>query len=616
MSLFSMLILAATNFEKAPALNWQSKVDHLVLHETNSTPLGEVEFIVFMAEQADLTDADSLKTKLEKGTYVFEKLREIAERTQKPVTTELGARGVVYRPYWIANVIWVRGDMDAIQAMAQRADVAHLYANPKVQLREPEVEISDAVVKKDGIEWNLQMVNADDVWAAGYTGQGVVIGGQDTGYDWDHPALINQYRGWDGSTADHNYDWHDAIHSGGGSCGPDSPEPCDDGTHGTHTMGIMVGDDGEGNQIGMAPGAKWIACRNMDQGVGSPATYIECYQWFLAPTDMNDQSPRPDLAPDVINNSWACPVSEGCTEPDVLLTVVNNVRAAGIMTVHSAGNEGASGCGSINTPAAIYDSSFTVGNTTSNDVINNSSSRGPVSVDGSGRLKPDISAPGTNIWSSIPGENYGWKTGTSMASPHVAGMAALLISAQPNLAGRVDEIEELIQQTADPLQTFETCGGTAGQIPNNVYGWGRIDSFEAMQNLSHTFNIQKTASAPYIEPGETLTYTIEITHLHTITDTNSVVLTDTIPVGTKFITATVPHGFDGVTIRWDFESLEANQTLSVDLLVRVLLTATGTVDNINYGVTSDDLVEMVAGEALSILVGHHSYLPIIYYRDH
>lgn len=122
------------------------------------------------------------------------------------------------------------------------------------------------------MEWNLQLVGADQVWALGATGQGVVIGGQDTGYDWDHPALIEQYRGWDGLSADHNYNWHDAIHSNSGfnDCGADSPEPCDDNRHGTHTMGTMVGDDGAGNQVGMAPGAEWIGCRNMDEGVGTP----------------------------------------------------------------------------------------------------------------------------------------------------------------------------------------------------------------------------------------------------------------------------------------------------------------------------------------------------------
>ena len=133
----------------------------------------------------------------------------------------------------------------------------------------------------------------------------MVAGGADTGYQWDHPALKSQYRGWLGSSADHNYSWHDAIHSSSGVCGADAPAPCDDNGHGTHTMGTLVGDDGAGNQIGVAPGAKWIGCRSMDGGTGTPATYTECLQWFIAPTDLSNQNPEPSMAPDVVNNSWA-----------------------------------------------------------------------------------------------------------------------------------------------------------------------------------------------------------------------------------------------------------------------------------------------------------------------
>ena len=183
----------------------------------------------------------------------------------------------------------------------------------------------------------------------------------------------------------------------------------------------------------------------------------------------------------MINNSWSCPQSEGCVDPLVLKSVVEAVREAGILTVHSAGNKGAS-CSSVSTPAAIYDASFTVGNTTSSDQIAASSSRGPVTIDGSGRIKPDISAPGTTIRSSIPG-GYATLSGTSMAGPHVAGLAALLFSAQPDLIGQVDHIERLITSTAAPVSTPVTlCGGIPGTVyPNNFSGWGRIDALAALQ---------------------------------------------------------------------------------------------------------------------------------------
>jgi serine protease AprX len=485
--IFSLLVLlaalAGSTFPApaAPAPAWQSKVDAWV---TSTAAEGETEFLIYLSEQADLSGAATLPTKLEKGRYVYETLTRLAQRTQGPVIAALQASRAEYRPYWVANVIWARGDQRLVQALAMRADVAHLYANPWVRLDEPASTSPDYSVQAPlAVEWNILKVNADDVWAAGVTGQGAVVGGQDTGYDWDHLALINQYRGWNGSSADHNYNWHDAIHSGSNTiCPPNSPAPCDDNSHGTHTMGTMVGDDGAGNQIGMAPGARWIGCRNMDQGIGTPATYTECYQWFIAPTDLNGANPRPDLAPDVIDNSWSCPTSEGCTDPNVLRMVVENVRAAGILTAHSAGNSGPA-CSTIDTPAAIYDASFTVGNTDATDTIYPSSSRGPVTIDGSARPKPDVSAPGVGIRSAVPGTGYGYKSGTSMAAPHVAGLVALLVSARPTLRGQVDEIENIIRFSTVQLNTTQNCAIPGSQVPNNTYGWGRIDAWAAYQML-------------------------------------------------------------------------------------------------------------------------------------
>ncbi len=247
-------------------------------------------------------------------------------------------------------------------------------------------------------------------------------------------------------------------------------------------MGTMVGDDGQGNQIGMAPGARWIGCRNMNSGVGTPATYAECFEWFVAPTDLNGQNPRPDLAPDVINNSWSCPASEGCN-PDSLITVVEDVRAAGILVVVSAGNSGSGGCSSINTPAAIYDASFTVGATDSDDQIAIFSSRGPVTVDGSNRLKPDVSAPGVSVYSSYPTNSYTSMSGTSMAAPHVAGLAALLISAHPSSRDQVDQLEQIITSCLPLRPPRDLCSDVPGspRSPNNVYGYGRVDAWLALQ---------------------------------------------------------------------------------------------------------------------------------------
>jgi subtilisin family serine protease len=438
---------------------------------------GPAEVLIVLAEQADLRRASALETKDEKGRYVSETLRRTAEAAQRPILDLLRSRGVEHRAFWVANVIWAKADSATVDLLAAREDVAGLQANPVVRMSLPApAAVSPAAPAAP--EWNLNWVNAPAVWALGYRGQGVVVSGGDTGYQWQHPALQGKYRGYAGPNTDHNYHWRDAIHSGGGSCGANSQQPCDDNGHGTHTMGTMVGDDGGTNQVGMAPDARWIACRNMDQGDGTPATYIECFQFFIAPTDLSGGNPNPAMAPHVINNSWSCPPSEGCTDVNVMRTVVESVRAAGIVPVVSAGNSGPA-CETVNTPAAIYDASFSVGATgPQTDAIASYSSRGPVTADGSARLKPDISAPGSSVRSSYPTGTYATLSGTSMAGPHVAGLVALLISAQPSLAGRVDMLERIICRSAVRLaSSTQTCGGIpTGQSPNNVYGHGRIDA--------------------------------------------------------------------------------------------------------------------------------------------
>lgn len=454
------------------SVEWTAKVDPWILESLAAD--GEVEFLVILDEQADLSQTATLGSKEAKGRFVFEQLSGLADRTQGDVIREVKARQLEFRSYWIMNMIWVRGDEAAVAALASRDDVERLAGNPKTGFVAPIEEVSSRAAQ--AIEPSLVHVGAPDFWTAGFTGQGAVVGGADTGYHWEHPALKDQYRGWDGATAVHDYNWHDAIHVPGGTCGADSPEPCADGSHGTHTMGTMVGDDGGSNQIGMAPGARWIGCRNMDGGFGSAASYSECFQFFLAPTDLNDENPLPEMAPDVVNGSWSCPPPpvEDCADPNVMLTVVENVRAAGIVISHSAANTG-SGCSSIDTPAAIYEASFTVGAVDNNDAIAGFSSRGPVTADGSNRLKPEITAPGVSIRSSVPPSGYSSFSGTSMSAPHVSGLVALLISAQPCLAGDPESLEQYIIATAVPRTTGQECGGVPGsEVPNNTYGYGAI----------------------------------------------------------------------------------------------------------------------------------------------
>ena len=455
------------------SMGWSSKVDPWVLE--TATAGGETEFLVVLVEQADLSNASRLSAKEVKGAYVFQRLTEVAGRTQGPLLAALRSAGVEHRPFWIANTIWAKGGLGLIRELAGRPDVARLSANPHVALDRPVRSAHPRGARPQGPEPNISLIGAPTVfWARGFTGQGTVVAAGDTGQEWTHPALKPSYRGWDGSAADHNYNWHDSIHSGGGVCGHDAQEPCDDDDHGTSTMGVIVGDDGLGNQIGMAPGARWIGCRNMDQGTGTPATYMECFQFFLAPTDLSGQNPRPDLAPHVVNNSWRCPDFEGCTDPNVLLSAVEALRAAGIAVVASAGNDG-NECSSMVAPPAIYDASLTVGSADIFGEVSSFSSRGPVTVDGSNRLKPDFLAPGENVRTAVRGGQYAEFDGTSLSGPHMAGMVALMISSRPCLAGQVDAMEVHQRRHTFWFETNESCGGIPGDvIPNNTYGWGII----------------------------------------------------------------------------------------------------------------------------------------------
>jgi subtilisin family serine protease len=431
-------------------------------------------------------DIPANANRLQRLNSVVAQLQQHARKTQAALLAELKRQGLAYRSFWISNDIWVKAPAAQLASLIQRPEVIRAFSNAPFRVNLPADEPPQPGRLPTAIEWNVDIVNAPAVWALGYTGQGVVVGGQDTGYDWDHPALRTAYRGWDGTQANHNYNWHDAIHTTNGTCPANSPQPCDDYGHGTHTMGTIVGDDGQGNQVGVAPGARWIGCRNMNNGFGTPASYTECFQWFVAPTDLNNQNPDTTKAPQVINNSWGCVPSEGCTDPDQLKTVVDNVVAAGILVVVSAGNDG-SACETVTDPPAIYASALTVGSTTSTDAISGFSSRGPVSVDGSGRLKPDISAPGSSVRSAQSGGGYSFKSGTSMASPNVSGVAALLLSAAPSLAGQPAALRAVLTGSASAKTTSQNCGEVPGsQSPNNTFGWGRIDALAAVQSQTGT----------------------------------------------------------------------------------------------------------------------------------
>jgi serine protease AprX len=451
---------------------------------------GQVEALIVLPEQATpaLLPPAHGGYKAHRRALV-DALRQRADVQQRSLRAWLDARGIDYRPFWIANLLHARLSAGDLAQLATRTDIARVEPNPAIAARLPLRAAAPAAPAADvaAIPWGVDKIKAPLVWAEGHTGAGVTIAGADTGYHWSHPALKPQYRGWNGSSADHNYHWHDAIHSPNGSCAANSPQPCDDNGHGTHTAGTFAGSDQGTQQIGVAPGAKWIGCRNMNAGFGTPSSYIECMQWMLAPTDLRGKNPDPDLAPDIVSNSWTCPASEGCTVGNELNAAVTQLTSAGILFVAAASNAGPA-CGSIGDPPATYAATFTIGATDSADTLADFSARGPVKrpLAGSRQVKPDVSAPGVDVYSAWPPTGYTFLNGTSMATPHVAGAAALLMSAVPALKGHPQVVARLLRDTAvtdgvaNPVK--QSCGGTRrSDWPNNMVGHGRIDVFAAYQ---------------------------------------------------------------------------------------------------------------------------------------
>ncbi len=476
-----------------PPLN--PKIDKYVQDQfkLNNKQSNHTVFVI-LKSQADLSGVESLVAREDKGRFVYDTLRNTALSTQGPLVDYLQSKKIRFRQFYIENMIAVENPTaDVINTLAARPDVVRIMGNPSVKLRLPQIsnKFSPRAHLLAGPEQNLVRIGATKVWDNfNIRGEGIVVAGQDTGVQWDHPALIHQYRGSspDG-TVNHNYNWHDAIHTSSNNintskCGYDSQVPCDDFGHGTHTMGTIVGDDGKGNQIGVAPKAQWMACRNMNNGVGSPASYIECFEFFLAPYPLNGnplKDGNPAKAPHVINNSWGCDKSEGC-QGDEILPALTAMKKAGIFVVASAGNDGPR-CSTIDAPPAWHSGlTLSVGAFDHRtDKIASFSSRGPSSLNGG--PGPNISAPGVTIRSSVPGNRYEsmmW-SGTSMAGPHAVGAAALLWSFNKNLIGNIDETISILEKNAEPKTTSESCGGIPGShIPNNTYGYGLLNVAQAV----------------------------------------------------------------------------------------------------------------------------------------
>ncbi|WP_405904223.1 S8 family serine peptidase [Streptomyces sp. NBC_00656] len=560
----------AADTEPVPPTTLQSKADSALLKDF--TQHDKVSFWVQLASQADTSPAKKATTKTGQGRAVLKAKTAYAKTSQRGLTALLKQADATYTSYWISNTVKVTGSKALAAKIAARSDVASIEADDTVPL--PPAANGTNEAKVDGIEWNIDRINAPKVWNEyGVRGEGTVIGSIDTGVDYQHPALAAAYRGLktDG-TYDHAYNWFDATHT----CG--AAQPCDDQGHGTHTMGTMVGDDGAGNSIGVAPGARWMAAKACTTQGCPREALLAAGQWMLAPTDADGENPRPDRAPDVINNSWGSDSLDTWYQ-----AMVQSWRDAGIFPAFSNGNAG-SYCDTAGSPGA-YTNTYASGAFDNNNKIAPFSSRGP-GVDGT--VKPNIAAPGVNVRSATPGGGYAAKSGTSMASPHTAATVALLWSAAPALRGDITATEAALNKSAIDVDDT-TCGGTAAF--NNVYGEGRLDAYAAVNAaprdhvgaLTGTVTIggERAADVEVSVAGPThatLTtkkdgtyafprlvsgaYTVSVTKFGYLTDTAGLTVTDGGSATHDTALATAPTGTLTGTVRSD-SGTEADVAIKV-----------------------------------------------------
>jgi hypothetical protein len=489
-----------------------SRLDPQLLSDFQSAADRQSDFLVYMRDQADLGAASQISDWAERGRYVYHTLVDYAAYSQRDLRSQLTARGLAAHPLWIVNAILVHGALADAQALSARADVALIRANHTASVPQPE-PANQAVADRcnpaqpsDSICWNIHQINADRVWRDfGITGQGIVVANLDTGVRFDHPALAAHYRGaLGGGRYDHNYNWFDPL--------GEHPAPQDDNGHGTHTMGTIIASGAGGAPaVGVAPGARWIAAQGCSAYACSETDLIKAAQWILAPTRLDGGQPRPDLRPMIVNNSWS-----GTGGADWYAGYTAAWRAAGIFPVFAAGNAGngvSQACRSIASPGDYADV-VAVGAIDQNDTIAGFSLLGPT-LDG--RRKPDFVAPGSyvgtglGILSTFPGETASYQVlrGTSMAAPHVTGMAALLWSANPSLIGDYDATYALIRDSARALSDTR-CGDTPGG-PNNVYGYGRVNAYAAVARARvHVPWLTVATSLGTIQPGGKASFDISV----------------------------------------------------------------------------------------------------------
>ncbi|MFS8499509.1 MAG: S8 family serine peptidase [Micromonosporaceae bacterium] len=429
-----------------------------------------LDYLVVLAERADLAPI-----RFDRDAVVAE-LKRVAARSQRPVVAHLQAQGAeILNSFWLANRLLVRSDPQTLHDLTALPAVAAI--DPVATLRLPEAEPAEAgtVATVEDRTWGIDRIGAHRVWEElGVDGSGVRVAVLDTGVAVTHPDLAGRMATDDPTDPTFPGGWMEWDAAGR----PVASQPRDTHTHGTHVSGTVVGGDASGVHIGVAPGARLMHGLVLPGGSGTTPQIIAGMQWALDPYDSNGD---PAGAPASVVNMSFGPLTGGVN--DQLVEPVRNLYLAGVLPVAAAGNCG-DGC--HGSPGDIVEA-LSVGATDVDDDVAEFSSGAEV-----GRREwsdppagwpdvwtvPDLSAPGVAVRSSIPaslGPPYGVSSGTSMAAPHVAGTAALMLSGDPQLSP-----DDLVAAMVDTSFFDERHGP---QRPNTRFGHGRLDAFQAVSRV-------------------------------------------------------------------------------------------------------------------------------------
>jgi subtilisin family serine protease len=411
---------------------------------------GDRLFVVLRA-QADLTGTARIAGQRDRAAAVYRRLVRTARVSQRPLRAALGRLGIGFTPYYLVDAIEVDADDPVLrQWLSARSDVDRVLLSPRLRpIHGVPHPMRGTATTPDTPLWNLQAIQADRVVEQLHAdGRGIVLGTSDSGVDGAHPVLRDNFRGGTDS-------WYDPWYG--------STTPTDYQGHGTHTTATAVGTGG----VGVAPGARWIGCVDLARNLGNPARYVACLQFMLAPFPHGGSPFRgdPRRGAQVLTNSWACPPMEGC-DAGALAPATRALKAAGVFVVAAAGNTGPR-CGSADDPIGRYRNVLTVGAVDRSGHVAGFSSRSAG--------KPDLVAPGVDVQSALPGTGYGELSGTSMATPQVAGTVALMWSANPALVGRIDTTTRILESTATPLPAAPRCAG------HDAAGAGLLDAYAAVR---------------------------------------------------------------------------------------------------------------------------------------